>query len=229
MKISELQTKQGNVDLKVQVIEKENPREFEKFGKKGRVCNTKVKDESGEIKLTLWNEDIDRINVSDTLHIRNGFINEWQGEKQLTTGKFGSIEKIDPFKDIDKELSEIEKEEENLERLDTLEKNLSSKEPLSEEKINQNIKNLEKEKNELDEIEKMAERSEEEDLSKIKKDNNIEDAITLDELEEIKTLENDDNNNDEDITTDDEDKEDELISDVVEEDIIDLEENEKNN
>ena len=36
------------------LTEKGDIREFEKFGKTGRVCNAIAKDATGEIKLSLW-------------------------------------------------------------------------------------------------------------------------------------------------------------------------------
>ena len=92
MEIKDLQPRQGNVEITAEVIEKGEVREFQKFGKEGRVCNAKIKDASGEIALTLWNEQIEQVNVGDTVHISNGYVNEWQGEPQLTTGKFGTLE-----------------------------------------------------------------------------------------------------------------------------------------
>ncbi len=92
MEIKDLKPKEGNVEVVGEVTEKGDIREFEKFGKQGRVCNAKIKDASGEIKLSLWNEQIDQVNVGDTVKITNGYVNEWQGELQLTTGKFGSLE-----------------------------------------------------------------------------------------------------------------------------------------
>ena len=94
MQISELQPRQGDVNLVLEITEKGDIREFERFGKTGRVCNAKAKDESGEISLTLWNEQIDQINVGDKVKITKGYVGEWQGEKQLSTGKFGTLEVI---------------------------------------------------------------------------------------------------------------------------------------
>jgi len=92
MKISELKTKQGNVDIEVEVKSIEEPRSFNKFGKELRVANALVADDSGEIKLTLWNDEIDKVSVGSKVKITNGFVNEFQGEKQLTAGKFGKLE-----------------------------------------------------------------------------------------------------------------------------------------
>lgn len=92
MNVKDLQARQGNVDLVLEIVEKGDVREFEKFGKKGRVCNAIAKDETGQIKLTLWNEQIDEVNVGDKVHLTNGYVGEYQGELQLSTGKFGKLE-----------------------------------------------------------------------------------------------------------------------------------------
>jgi len=93
--INEIQPRQGKIDVEeASIIEKDKPREFEKFGKTGRVCNAVLKDNSGEIKLTLWNDEVDLVDVGDKVKITNGYCGEYQGEKQLTAGKFGKLEVI---------------------------------------------------------------------------------------------------------------------------------------
>lgn len=92
MKVNELQPNQGKVDVTVEVVSKESVRTFSKFGKDGRVCNAVVKDDSGQIKLTLWNDEVDTINVGDIVQITNGYVKEWQGELQLSAGRFGKME-----------------------------------------------------------------------------------------------------------------------------------------
>jgi len=94
MAIKDLQARQGNVNITLDIIEKSDVREFEKFGKKGRVCNAKGKDSTGTITLTLWNDDIDKINAGDSVKIENGWVSEWQGDLQLSTGKFGKMEVV---------------------------------------------------------------------------------------------------------------------------------------
>jgi replication factor A1 len=103
MKISELQAKQGNVDLVAEVAEVSESKEFSKFGKAGRVANATLKDETGEIRLSLWNEQIDQVKLGSRIHIKNGFVNEWQGEKQLTTGRQGTFEVLPDAETLVKE------------------------------------------------------------------------------------------------------------------------------
>jgi len=119
MAIKDLVPRQGNVDIVVNVIEKGEVREFQKFGKVGKVCSAKVKDATGEISLTLWNEDIEKINAGDTVHIINGYVGEWQDEKQLSTGKFGKMEIVssEDAPKAEAETSDEETEEEALEEL----------------------------------------------------------------------------------------------------------------
>ena len=92
MAINDLEVRQGNVDIVVEIVEVGEVKEFEKFGKSGRVATAKAKDESGEINLSLWNEQIEQIKPGDKVHVTNGYVNEFQGEKQLTSGKFGKLE-----------------------------------------------------------------------------------------------------------------------------------------
>jgi replication factor A1 len=94
MKISELKTGQGRVEVEGVVKKISDTRVFNKYGKELKVADAILEDESGAVKLALWNEDITRINVGDKVKITNGFVNEFQSEKQLTAGKFGKIEII---------------------------------------------------------------------------------------------------------------------------------------
>ena len=94
MQIKDLKPKQGNVDITIDVTEIGPVREFQKFGKPGRVATANAKDESGSVKLTLWNDDINKVKAGDKIHLTNGYVNEWQGEIQLTTGRLGKMEII---------------------------------------------------------------------------------------------------------------------------------------
>ncbi len=94
MKISELTTGQGNVDVEGTLKEVGETKVFTKFGRELKVSNAILEDDSGNIKLTLWNEDVTKFNEGDVVKITNGYVNEFQGEPQLTAGKFGKMEKV---------------------------------------------------------------------------------------------------------------------------------------
>lgn len=94
MKISELQPRQGKVELEVTIAALQEPRAFSKMGSSGKVRNATVKDDTGEITLTLWNDDCDKYAVGDKIKVSNGYVSEWQGNLQLGAGKYGKIEKV---------------------------------------------------------------------------------------------------------------------------------------
>jgi replication factor A1 len=56
-----------------------------------QVADAVVADESGSIKLTLWNEQIDQVNVGNKVKIENGYVTSFKGEIQLNVGKFGTM------------------------------------------------------------------------------------------------------------------------------------------
>lgn len=118
MKIKDLQPRQGNVDIVVEIIDMDEPKEFNKGDSQGRVANAMVRDDTGDMKITLWNDQIDQVKVGDKVRIQKGYVNEWQGEKQLTTGKFGTLEIITSEKaeeilldGIEEDIYDIDEEE----------------------------------------------------------------------------------------------------------------------
>ena len=94
MEISQLQANQGKIDVQGEVSLVGDARTFNKFGKEGKVANATLKDTSGEIKLTLWNEQVDQVKVGTKIKITDGYVSEYKGEKQLSTGKFGKLEVV---------------------------------------------------------------------------------------------------------------------------------------
>ncbi len=93
--IKDLQAKQGNVELSAEVVSVTPAREISKPGFSGRVASAIIKDESGEIKLSLWNDQIEKVLPGAKIKITKGYVNEWQGELQLSTGKFGTLEVLE--------------------------------------------------------------------------------------------------------------------------------------
>ena len=112
MQIKEIQPRQGNINIEAEVIEMTEVREFQKFGKPGKVCSAIIKDDSGQCKLSLWNEQIEQVKTGDKIRLIDGYATEWQGQIQVTTGRNGSIEvigKADPASEpATSEDSEIE-------------------------------------------------------------------------------------------------------------------------
>ena len=94
MNIKDIKANQGNIAVEAEIVSKEEPRSFNKFGKEGRVCNALLRDASGEIALTLWNDDIDKVKVGDNIKLENGWCSEFKNQKQVSSGKFGKLEVV---------------------------------------------------------------------------------------------------------------------------------------
>lgn len=96
MKIADLKVGTGNVTIEAEVTAIEQPRDvLTRFGKRTRVANATIKDESGEITLTLWGEDIDKIAIGDRIKVENGWVSEFKNSPQLSAGKYGKIIKLE--------------------------------------------------------------------------------------------------------------------------------------
>ena len=51
-----------------------------------------TKDETAEITLSLWNEDIEKVQVGTKLKIGNGYTNSFRGEVKLNVGRYGTLD-----------------------------------------------------------------------------------------------------------------------------------------
>ena len=96
MKIKELKDGMRRVDIVAKVVEKSDPREVQSRSRNTtyNISDTVISDETGTIKLTLWNEQIDRVNVNDTIKIENGYVTSFRGEVQLNVGRYGKLSVI---------------------------------------------------------------------------------------------------------------------------------------
>jgi replication factor A1 len=93
LKIKDIRDGMRRVDVVAKVIQKSDIREVRSRYRNEtyRVADAIIQDETGTIKLTLWNEQIDQVNVDDTVKIENGYIRSFRGEIQLNIGRYGKL------------------------------------------------------------------------------------------------------------------------------------------
>ena len=95
MKIGELKSGMRNVSVTGKVESVGEPRTVNlKAGGTNTVADARISDETGSIKLSLWGDDINKIQTGDTVSIENGYINTFKGEDSINVGKFGSLKKV---------------------------------------------------------------------------------------------------------------------------------------
>jgi replication factor A1 len=93
LNIRDLRNGMRRVSVEAKVVEKGEPREVRSRYKDEtyKVADARIEDETGSIKLTLWNEQIDQVEVNNTVKIENGYVTSFRGEVQLNVGKFGTM------------------------------------------------------------------------------------------------------------------------------------------
>ncbi|HET6457755.1 MAG TPA: OB-fold nucleic acid binding domain-containing protein [Nitrosopumilaceae archaeon] len=62
-----------------------------KAGGQAQVADAIIKDETGQIKLTLWDAQIKMVKAGSKVTVENGYINSFKGENSLNVGKYGKL------------------------------------------------------------------------------------------------------------------------------------------
>jgi replication factor A1 len=90
--IKDLRAGMSHVNLRAKVLEVEETKHvFTRYGNPAIVAKVLIGDETGTIKLCLWNGQINSVSVGDTVHIENAQASMFRGEKQLSLGKKGTL------------------------------------------------------------------------------------------------------------------------------------------
>lgn len=94
--IEDLQIGMKQINLKAKVLEIAKPTlVFTRFGNCASVANALIADETGTLKLCLWNEQIDTISVGNIVQIENANVSAFRGEKQLRIGRKGRVTSVE--------------------------------------------------------------------------------------------------------------------------------------
>lgn len=93
MKVKDLRNGMKHVVVEGKVIEKSDTREVlsRSKDKTYKVATVIISDETGKIKLTLWDDQINQVNVNDRVNVENGYITSFRGEIQLNVGRYGKL------------------------------------------------------------------------------------------------------------------------------------------
>ena len=95
LQVADLRTGMKQINLRARVVEVPEPkRVFTRFGNYAAVTNALIADETGNIKLCLWNEQISSISEGDIIQIENARTSMFKGEQQLRIRKNGKLSVI---------------------------------------------------------------------------------------------------------------------------------------
>lgn len=98
--IQDLRAGMNHVNLKAKVLEITQPKQvFTRYGNYASLAKAVIADETGKIKLCLWNNQIDAVSAGDTVQIENARTSTFKGERQLTLGRTGTVNNIQHFEE----------------------------------------------------------------------------------------------------------------------------------
>jgi replication factor A1 len=92
-KVGELTPQSRAVNVTAKVVSKSEVRDIPmgRDGSAHKVCDALVGDETGSIYLTLWDDNIEKVNEEDTIRIENGYVTLFKGNMRLNIGKYGKM------------------------------------------------------------------------------------------------------------------------------------------
>jgi replication factor A1 len=92
-KVGELTPQSRAVNVTAKVVSKSEVRDIPmgRDGSPHRVCDALVGDETGSVYLTLWDDNIEKVNEDDTIRIENGYVTLFKGNMRLNIGKYGKM------------------------------------------------------------------------------------------------------------------------------------------
>ncbi len=98
LQIQDLRHGMKKVNLEAQVLEAPEPSPvYTRYGNNAVVTNAWIADETGKVKLCLWNEQTKFISVGNIIQIKNASVSTYKGERQLRLGKNGTVILLQSF------------------------------------------------------------------------------------------------------------------------------------
>src|SRR2546425_4819923 len=91
MKVKDLRPESKVDVIELTIRQKGDARDFSsRSGSTGKVADAKAVDDEGtEVSVSLWNDEIERVQANDRIRITNGWVREWRGDKQGRAGRYG--------------------------------------------------------------------------------------------------------------------------------------------
>ena len=93
-KVGDLTPQSKAVNVTAKVVSKTEIREIPmgRDGSPHKVSDALVGDETGVVYLTLWDDNIEKVNEADTIRIENGYVTLFKGNIRLNIGKYGKLD-----------------------------------------------------------------------------------------------------------------------------------------
>ena len=98
-RVEDLSLGASDVDLVGQVLDTDSIRTFDRDdGSEGRVANLTLGDETGRVRVTLWDDKADladEFEAGEVVEVGDGYVREREGDLELHVGDRGTVERVD--------------------------------------------------------------------------------------------------------------------------------------
>lgn len=92
MKINEIKRGISNIETTGKIIDISEHRDVNtRYGRK-KVADAMIEDDTGQIKLTLWEGQIETVKIGDKVHVVGAYVTEFRDVLQLNIPKSGKLE-----------------------------------------------------------------------------------------------------------------------------------------
>jgi len=96
--VGEIGEGMSDITLLGRVIETSEPRTFDRDDGEGKVANIVLGDETGWVRVALWDEradDVESLSSGGTVRVRDGYAREREGDVEVNVGERGSVDVLD--------------------------------------------------------------------------------------------------------------------------------------
>jgi hypothetical protein len=96
LQIKDIDARVTSVNLRAKIIGKSIPKYvFSRFGDALTLSTATISDGRGSMRMPLWNTEIDRVSIGDTVQINDGQVRSFRGELQVSLGRKGRLQVIE--------------------------------------------------------------------------------------------------------------------------------------
>ena len=92
MKINEIKRGMSGISVTAKIIDISDTRDVQtKYGRRS-VADATLEDETGQITMSLWENQINAVAVGDTVTVNGAYVTEFRDRLQLSIPRTGKIE-----------------------------------------------------------------------------------------------------------------------------------------
>jgi replication factor A1 len=90
--VQDLRHGMRKVNIEARVLETSAPLTVQtRYGNSAKLTNAWIADETGKIKLCLWNDQAESVTAGKTVQVKNAQVYTFKGERQLCLGRIGTV------------------------------------------------------------------------------------------------------------------------------------------